>query len=55
MQEVKLKWRLIFVLKEDLHHPGVGLLAFNFVGNFTKSFCFVTQKNLLEGCFLRSR
>lgn len=35
---------LISVLKEDLHHPGVGLLAFNFVGNFAKSFPFVTQK-----------
>lgn len=46
---------LISVLKEDLHHPGVDLLAFNFMGNFTKSFPFVTQRIWLEGCFLRRR
>lgn len=44
---------LISVLKEDLHHPEADLLAFNFVGNFTKSFPFVIQRILLEGCYLR--
>lgn len=41
--EVGIK-TLICVLMEHLHHPGINLLAFHFVGNFTKSFAFVTQR-----------
>lgn len=34
---------LICVLMEHLHHPGIHLLAFHFVRNFTKSFLSLTQ------------
>lgn len=46
---------LISVLKEDLHYPGADLLAFHFVGNFTKSLPFVTQKNFIGGLLLERR
>lgn len=35
---------LICVLMEHLHHPGINLLAFHFVGNLTTIFPFVTQR-----------
>lgn len=42
---------LISVLMENSYHPGINLLAFRFVGNFTKRFPSVTQRNRWEGCY----
>lgn len=35
---------LTCVIMEHLHHPRINILAFHFVGKFTKSFPIVTQK-----------
>lgn len=37
---------LIYVLMEHLHHSVINLFAFHFVGNFTKSFPPVRQRNV---------
>lgn len=35
---------LTCVIMEHLHHPRINILAFHFVGKFTKNFPIVTQK-----------